>query len=224
MTKLIDIIGKKFGKWIVTIRVANKYGTRTRYLCECECGTKREVEGSSLRTGSSKSCGCVSTERISKLRLTHGKTKTDIFVIWQGIKDRCYNEKGNHWNSHGKRGIKVYEEWIHSFEKFELYIKTLGIRPEGYTLDRINNDGDYEPHNLRWASPRTQANNTRSNRIIEFKSKRMTMAEWAREINISYKTLATRLYDGWSIEKALSTPTLNKTTKPHTFSSTEHTK
>jgi hypothetical protein len=137
-------------------------------------------------------------------RETHGKSKTPEFICWEHMRHRCYNPKTKCYHNYGGRGIKVCDRWLHSFSNF---VEDMGMRPSGrHTLERIDNDGNYEPSNCKWATYVEQINNRRTNRFLEFDGKRLTMAQWARELGIKKETLAGRIRRGGSIDAALKSP------------------
>lgn len=134
---------------------------------------------------------------------THGLIHTRAYRVWAGMKQRVLNPSAESYQYYGGRGIKVCERWLRSFEHF---LSDMGHPPDGLTLDRVNNDGDYEPDNCRWATP-TEQNNTRgNNRLISFQSKTQTISQWAHELDINVITLFNRFNRGWSVERALLTP------------------
>ena len=131
-----------------------------------------------------------------------GYSKTRLYMVYSLMLQRTENTNDKDYRNYGGRGIKVCEEW-HDFWKFAEWSNSVGGRPLGYTLDRINNDGNYEPSNCRWANWRTQKTNTSSNVFIEYNGVRKTMIEWCEELNIHPHTLQNRIKRGWSIEKSL---------------------
>jgi len=128
-------------------------------------------------------------------------TKKSVYRIWTSMMARCFNSGNSAYHDYGARGITVCERWL----KFENFYADMGERPEGKTLDRIDNDKSYSPNNCRWASVKEQSRNKRSNVWISFNGKRQVMTDWARETGIPPATLKYRLDSGWSIEKALTT-------------------
>lgn len=199
MGKCIDIKGNRYGKLTVISRADSKKrnagGSRTRWNCKCDCGNMVVVDGDHLKSGHSKSCGCITKK--------HGMFGTRIYNIWSSMKDRCFNKKHDAYKNYGGRGITVCPEWM-EFQPFYEWAMASGYADD-LTLDRKDVNGNYEPSNCRWATDIEQHNNTRTNRYIEFNGETHTMAEWAKITGINYQTLRTRLdrYK-WSIERSLT--------------------
>jgi hypothetical protein len=136
--------------------------------------------------------------------ITHGKTRTRTYEVWKRMRQRCNNPNSSNAETHYNRGIRVCERW----NKFENFLEDMGEIPEGdYSIDRIDNNGNYEPSNCKWATRKEQSNNRRSNKILIFQGKSKTLRQWCDKLNLNYRTIQNRLNSyGWSIEKALSTP------------------
>lgn len=204
-----DLTNKVFNRLFVEGKCEYKKGKHSYWICKCECGKVKEVRTDKLISGNTKSCGCFSRFKLGQesLRKTHNLSHTPIYNLWLGIKNRCNNENSEDYKDYGERGIKIFEEWINSFEKFYDYIiNNLGDKPSSeYSLDRINNDEGYIPNNIRWATILEQANNRRNNRILEYNGEKYTVMEWSRKVGINRLTITKRLKRGWSIEKALFT-------------------
>lgn len=158
--KLIDLTGKQFGRLTVIKRIKSKVfpsgQKQSQYLCKCECGKLTVVISRNLKSGNTTSCGCVALE----YRTKHKAWNTKVYKCWDNMKSRCLNPKATGYAHWGGRGITVYSAWVHDFKAFYDYVSQLEHFGErGYSLDRINNNGNYEPNNLRWATKREQARN-----------------------------------------------------------------
>lgn len=178
-------------------------------LVRCGCGTERAVAAQALKAGKSKGCGCDHRE-LCKARARHGLTGTRTHVIWQHMIGRCTNPRGAEWRYYGGRGIKICDRW----RTFENFLADMGEAPAGLSIDRINNDGDYEPGNCRWATAIQQCRNTRKNVHIEFYGRTQTLAAWAEEIGIRSNLICMRLRRGFSIAEALSKSHLARRSLP----------
>lgn len=165
MPKAQDLTGQVFGRLTVvslgTPYVSPKGTKYRRWLCKCECGNTTEVRPYALKQGSTTSCGCVHKEVSAKNATTHGLgTSGYLYRAWCEMKQRCYNPNKSNCEHYKTKGIIVSPLWINDYQAFHNYVEAnLGERPEGYSLDRINNNGNYEPGNIRWASKATQRQN-----------------------------------------------------------------
>jgi hypothetical protein len=154
--------GIRFGRLIVLSRAGAGPSGDIQYTCLCDCGNITQPTAANLRRGDTLSCGCLRLDRIT----SHRETGTPLYQCWQDIKQRCYNPKCAEFKNYGGRGITMASEWIDDFEAFRDYVdQNLGPRPEGYSIDRIENHEGYFPGNLRWGSKIEQANNSRRSKI-----------------------------------------------------------
>lgn len=182
-------------KYIGKMR-AGKY----RYvLVRCRCGIEKVVERKHLVSNKIKSCGGIGC----KVTRTHGQSKTPTWTSWMAMRSRCLDPKSKDYQNWGGRGITICERW----NDFALFIEDMGERPTlEHEIDRFpNNDGNYEPTNCRWATKTEQANNRRSNTIIEFNGETLNVCQWADRYGIDRSTLCMRLTAGWTFERAIKT-------------------
>lgn len=175
---------------------------RAYWICQCECGALRSIRGESLRNGNTKSCGCLTRERLRSLLTTHHDSFTLEYKSWTAMIQRCTNPKNRSYPDYGGRGIKVCDRWRRSYENF---LSDMGRRPSPkHSLDRINNHLGYSPTNCQWATREKQQNNKRTNRTITCHSITRTLPEWSRLTGIHPNTIRTRLdILGWTVGQAL---------------------
>lgn len=200
----LNLQGLSFGRLVVLSKSERENG-RTAWLCRCICGNTKISTTHDLRDGSVKSCGCLKKDNMSLK--THGDSNSSEYKAWIAMKDRCYGINHSSRKLYYDRGIIVCDRWINSYENF---LEDMGRKPcPSFTLDRIDNNGNYSPENCRWATIKQQNNNSRNCRFIEYLGHRRTMKEWSEKFNIGYHLLRDRLdILNWSIEKALTTPTI----------------
>lgn len=211
MSEFIDMVGVRFGRLTVLElakpKLAPSGQVKTQWRCACDCGKETTVTASNLRRLVTSSCGCLHREATSRSRSTHGcsrpKRWTKEYRAWAAMLQRCGNPNATAYKHYGGRGITVCPEW----REFEVFLSDIGMCPEGMTLGRINNDGNYEPGNVRWESTFQQGNNRRSNHIITALGKSMTIRQWSRETGIKSATIGARVrVYGWSNERAVTQP------------------
>lgn len=215
LSKLIDLTGKKFGMLTVLNRAEDyifNSGRRERmWHCKCDCGNEINVFGENLKRGNTISCGCFKREKTKLTKTKHGLSDDRLYYIHGHMKSRCLNKNDKNYKDYGGRGIVICDEWLgeNGFINFYNWSISNGYS-DGLTIDRIEADGNYEPSNCRWVDMITQENNRTNNHLITYNNKTMTMAMWAKELGINYKTLANRICTyGWSVEKAFTTPVRN---------------
>lgn len=172
----------------------------------CKCGNESIVPLSALNSGITKSCGCLRKEILGTIRIKHGLYKHPLFRIWLGINKRCSNINDSIFKNYGGRGIKVCEDWRNDFLAF--YNWAIEHKwQKGLQIDRIDNNGGYEPSNCRIVTPKENCNNKRNNRIWEYDGMRLTVTQWGELKGIEFGTLHSRVYRyNWTIERALNTP------------------
>ncbi len=204
---LIPLLGQTFGRLTVISRLPNN-GTKPVWLCRCQCGAEKPVDGSGLRSGSTRSCGCLARETTAqkgRATATHGLSKTNEYHIWIGMRARCYVPAADNYKNYGGKGIKVCERWLNSFPNF---LSDVGPRPsKRHTLDRKDSKGDYEPGNVCWATSVQQNNNRSSNRMVCYRGETLTLANALRRAGnmVKKNTARLRLEKGWTVEAAVET-------------------
>lgn len=208
----LDVLtGRRFGRLAVGARAANDRQGKPMWHCLCDCGSQTIVRSIALRNGSSQSCGCLARELTRTRSITHGRTSTREWETWHRMKQRCYDPGIDGYMRYGGRGIQVCDRWRDSFE---IFYSDMGDRPgPGYSIERVNNDGDYCPENCKWATAGEQARNRSTTVMITAEGRTMTAAEWARELNMSQTTISERISRGWTPARAVSEPVIRKQRK-----------
>ena len=183
-------------------------------LCRCECGTEKWILEEHVKNGHTRSCGCVRKQTSSERRYKHGDTvagkgsgkrKCSVeYNTWSGMKERCYNAASKYYKYYGGRGIELCPRWLESFNNF---LADMGRRPSPkHSIDRIDNDGNYEPGNCHWATRLEQAANKRSTRKLTLNGETHHLRDWSSVTGIKRATISNRLFSGWTVEEALTTP------------------
>lgn len=198
------MIGKRFGRLTVIAEGERAQGRReNRWICQCDCGNiTNPVSGNRLRSGDVKSCGCYKREQTIRRSTTHDLCHSRLYRIYFGMKDRCTNPHNEHYARYGGRGIQICVEWLNSFEAFYKWAMSHGYA-DNLTLDRKENDKGYCPENCRWTTNEVQANNRWTNIVVEINGESKTLAQWARESGIKYRTIHARYNRGWTGESLL---------------------
>lgn len=191
--KMKDHSGERFGKLVAVQRLPAKDGSKTKYLCICDCGNEFIATGSNLVCEKAKSCGCLSGK--------HGMTKKErLYNIWVGMKQRCRDQNSPDYPRYGGRGISVCNEWINDYVVFRKWALA-NEYSDDLSIDRSDNDGNYCPENCKWQTTKKQNNNTSHNTHITYDNQTHTLAEWAEILNIPYRLMISRLHNGWSFER-----------------------
>lgn len=198
----INMVGLRFGRLVVLTRSDRVSKDRAvSWVCRCDCGEELVILGRSMRRGNTVSCGCFGREKRLEANTTHGRSRTDVHKIWQAMIGRCTNPNAANFAHYGGRGIKVCDRWRESFEAFA---EDMGPRPQGHTVERIDNDGPYSPENCRWATRKEQSSNTRRSHWVTFDGETRILSEWAQELGVKTNALTWRIKN-WGLERALTT-------------------
>lgn len=206
MPKFKDLTGQKFGR-LTVMGISKKYksGKRQRYYwaCICDCGNKKDVRTDCLTKGLVKSCGCLKKEQ-DRTNLTkfhrHKLSHTNLWCVYYDMKARCYNPKDSHYFNYGGRGIQICNEWLNSFDSFVKWSLANGYS-DHLQIDRIDNNGDYEPSNCRWVTCKENCRNRSTNVLIPYEDGYITLAEYAEVLGIPYK-VAYRKYRKFCIKRS----------------------
>ncbi len=196
-----DVTGHRFGRLTAVRFLGNRrVGSQSKrfWLMRCDCGAERELAYSAFASGATASCGCLLRETITK----HGASGTQTYRVWHAMIQRCRNPQDPSWADYGGRGITVCDRW----RDYAVFMGDMGPRPRGATLEREDVDGGYSPENCRWATPREQANNRRTNRLVTYQGATRTLADWARAVGLRKGCLQQRIAAGWPVERALTQP------------------
>lgn len=208
----MDFTDQRFGRLVAIRRGPSRKG-QTHWLFSCDCGVEKIIGLENVRRGVIQSCGCLAKEqRVFRNNsiVIHGKKRTPEYAAWRSMKARCLNPDHPAYACYGARGITVCERWMSGEDGlvgFQCFLADMGERPaKGYTLDREDNEGNYHKDNCRWATPKQQARNRRSNRTISAFGRTLCLSEAAELHGIHVSVLAARLGLGWEIERALTQP------------------
>jgi len=189
MPNLIDCVGLSWGRLTVLSQAGVSTHGSALWLCQCECGKTTIV-----RARRANSCGCLRREG----KTTHGKRHTKEYTSWAGMIQRCTNKNVPKYARYGGRGIFVCDRW----RVFENFIADMGVSGEKESIERIDNNGNYEPANCRWATNQEQSRNKTTNLVIEYNGKKQCLEAWAFELGFKSRTLQQRLASGWTVERA----------------------
>ena len=197
MRKPIIKKGDKYN-FLTAIKFDHMDGHGNAYwLFKCDCGNESVAQVNNVKRGAVKSCGCL----LKKIHITHGMTNTFEYNAWHHMKQRCINKSNHAYKNYGGRGITICKRWLN----FENFYKDMGKRPRGMSLDRVDNNKGYYKENCRWATVVEQNNNMRSNHFLTYNGETQTIAWWVAKLGINRGTLYSRIYRGWSIERAFTT-------------------
>jgi len=203
MVRYINLIGQKFNR-LTVIEFGGVDNNKVKWICKCECGTIRKIAAHSLKSGATKSCGCISNEQMKSRFKSHGFSggKSPEYKAWISMKSRCYSPKDDSYKHYGGRGITVCKEWINDFPAF---LSHIGKRPsDKHSLDRIKTNKNYEPNNIRWATIETQNNNKRSNVNIGYNGTTYTLSNLSRLKNIPISVLSDKIKNGLTIQEIVA--------------------
>lgn len=208
-------VGKKFGRLtVVSLSDRTSKNRKNYFVCRCDCGKTKDIRDDHLKSGRVVSCGCFAAEN-ARVRMTKhghrpGLVSSRTYVCWCGMISRCKNKNVPNYKKYGGRGITICERW----SKFENFLADMGECPQNMSLDRIDNNGNYDPENCRWATVVQQQRNKRNNVFVDYLGSRRLLVEIAKELNLDYKLVIARHKKGWPIDRVLSPIKFNTHGKP----------
>lgn len=205
----LNLAGQKFGELTTVKIIGRSVAGRVLWSCMCSCGSTSVVSTGDLRSGGTRSCGCSKTKFINETRVAHGEArrsfKSPEYRTWSGMLSRCSNPNVQGYKNYGGRGIKVCKRWL----KFENFLADMGRRPSPkHTIEREDNDLGYTPKNCTWLHHSKQSGNRRTNHRLVHSGLSMTITEWAKKLGLTQNLISNRLFRGWSVERALTTPAI----------------
>ena len=202
MPRFVDLTGMKFGRLTVVRRVYDEEHQTNYWYCDCECGGSTTTTSYSLKTGHTKSCGCLRRERIAASTTKHGDSHDRLYRIWQCMRNRCSNPNYKFYPEYGGRGISVCDEWDSSYPSFKEWSMSNGYE-DGLTIDRIDVNGNYCPENCRWVTMSVQMGNRRNSRIVTYHGDSGCFKHMCKKLDVNYETVNARMKRGYSFEDAI---------------------
>ena len=207
MPKLIDLTGQQFGRLTAVALHPERCASGAQWSCSCSCGASVVVSAAHLRSGHTRSCGCLQRETTAASRLKHGHARKSArsltYETWGSMLQRCSNPNATSWDLYGGRGINVCERWL----SFDAFLADMGDRPSaGHEIDRIDNNGNYEPGNCRWILALKNSRNRRSNRMIDTPFGAMLVVEAAERSGLPVSTLINRANAGLPADRMFDAP------------------
>lgn len=216
MPRPLDVTGKVFGR-LTAKECVGSSGDGRIWLCQCECGAQARIMLERLTAGITRSCGCLRSQEAKRTvkvaqaaKTTHGLSKSSEMCVWAGMISRCTKPERRAYESYGARGIVVCDRWRLGADGktgFATFVADMGRRPSlAHEIERVDNNGNYEPANCKWATRKEQMNNTRRSRFVTIRGETKTMTQWCEQFSIPTSTVRHRMRIGLSAEDALSRP------------------
>lgn len=194
---LNSLIGKKFNMLTIISHKKKGKNNNNYFVCKCDCGKTTEIRASHILNDNQLSCGCI------RIKYEDSKIGTKLYDTWNRMMHRCYDVKNHKYPRYGARGIKICDEWKNNYDNFYKWSIENGFQL-GLSIDRINNNGNYEPSNCRWATRKQQMNNTSRNSYLTFNNQTHTLAEWSDLLGIKYGTICSRIHRRKSVSEVLT--------------------
>lgn len=205
MKPIKDHTNEVYGR-LTVLEFIERKKRNSYWKCKCDCGNEIIIPITYLTTGDTKSCGCLRKETTATLSKKNSFVKNKrLYTIWIDMKRRCYNRKRKSYIYYGAKGIRVCKEWKEDFKIFQEWAINNGYK-DNLTIDRIDNNGNYEPNNCRWVTIKEQNNNMSTNHIVNYKEKKYTLSQLAEKYNLDYDLVKNRIRYNWDIDKIVETP------------------
>ncbi|HEX7767993.1 MAG TPA: hypothetical protein VF443_14875 [Nitrospira sp.] len=202
--QMVDRMNQRYGRLLVTARSTGPNPKEVYWQCRCECGQTLSVTARNLRSGNTKSCGCLHRQKASERRFKHGLKESPEYETWVRMICRCENPTNPSFPNYGGRGIVICDRWRRDFRDF---LADMGRRPSRHhSIDRIDNNGPYAPDNCRWATRIQQARNKRSVLMLDTPDGTMPVSVYEKRHNLSHYLIKTRLKRGWDLTNAVFIP------------------
>lgn len=202
-------LGQRYSRLVVLAHAGRSRAGKLLWQCLCDCGSTCVAPTGALRSGNTKSCGCLSRERAAQRAYerstTHGLSGHPLYHTWSHMISRCTDPSNADFGNYGGRGISVCERWLvgqGGMSGLECFIADVGDRPKGTSLDRVNNNGNYEPKNCRWASRSVQSRNKRTNIVVRVEGKKLCLKDACEAVGANYSTVQYRIRNGMSFNEA----------------------
>lgn len=186
-----DLQGQQFGRLTVIKKAGAAINGCIKWECKCTCGKTTIVRSTQLISGNTKSCGCLQRETMSKKFKTHGLSNTRLYIIWQAMKQRCYNPKYDYYQNYGGKGIIICDEWKSDFMSFYNWSMENGYN-DSLSIDRIDINKNYSPDNCRWATPMIQSNNKGDTTYVIYHGEKDSLTNMCRKLNVNRSTIQKR--------------------------------
>lgn len=197
-----SIIGKVYGH-VTVLSAGEIHGKNRKYLCKCSCGHEFYAFRNNLIKGNTTRCKPCGLKTTSSKITRHGMSEHPMYNVYRSMINRCYDKKNSQYINYGQKGITVCDRWLASFDNF---LEDMGVRPDCYSIDRIDNNGNYEKENCRWATNKQQCRNTSRNKLIVFNGETKCVVEWAEMFGLKASVIYKRLARGWDVSKSLEAP------------------
>lgn len=198
---LINLVGHRYGR-LTVLRYSHTLKEASWWVCVCDCGNEKTIRSNSLRTNNTTSCGCLHKEKLVENSTKHGFSKERLYRTWIDIKSRCFSPNTGYYSEYGGRGITMCAEWREDFVAFREWAMSNGYRDD-LTIERLDVDGGYAPHNCTWIPMSSQSINRRATRFVDFRDLTMTAIEFSKAFQINHHAVLRGINRGWTADRII---------------------